>query len=352
MKTWLKGYLLLEKDIGSSSYRKEVTGNFVILFSFFLLTTLTISNFFFSSLPIFYTNLGLLTGLALTFFLFKSNKKYIVHSIAVVMCVGIFLIVYVNQGQGYTPIWSFLFIYLIMSLYGHKKGLLISAVFLLFLLALLAKWLGDGVSSLEYVRFAFVSLFTLFFAYLAELLIARTFKKLHATQLKLEKMTKTDALTGLHNRRHFNEILVNKINSAKRSKELLALAIIDIDHFKMHNDKFGHPAGDAALVALAKLLQETMKRSDDVLFRLGGEEFALVYKPKDDVSAIALLEKIRHAVERLDISQGVVERITISAGLSLIKPHYNTSFEQVYKATDDLLYQAKELGRNRVVVSP
>ncbi len=85
MKKWLKAYLLLEKDVGSSTYRKEVTGNFVILFSFFLLLVLTISNYFYNDAIIFYVNLALLTTLSLTFFLFKNNKKHIVHSIAVVM---------------------------------------------------------------------------------------------------------------------------------------------------------------------------------------------------------------------------------------------------------------------------
>lgn len=352
MKKWLKAYLLLEEDVGSNTYRKEVTGNFVILFSFFLLLVLTISNYFYNDIKIFWANFALLLTLGMTFFLFKRSKKYIVHAIAVVMGLGIFWVVYLNQGQDYTPIWSFLFIYLIMSLYGHKKGLYISIGFLTCLFVTLFSWIGDSVGSLEFIRFTFVSIFTLFFAYLAEVLISRTFEQLHATKRVLENMTKTDELTGLHNRRYFNEMLEKSINSTKRSKELLAFAIIDIDHFKRHNDTYGHPAGDKTLAALSSLLKSKMQRSDDMLFRLGGEEFAILYKPKDESGAMLQLESIRKSVEQLHQHIDIADSITISAGLYLIKPQEKNSFEHAYKSADELLYRAKALGRNRVVVSP
>lgn len=352
VKQWLKSYLLMEKKIGSNSYRREVTGNFVILFSFAILFLLTLSNFFYSSRTIFYVNLALLVGLCLTFILFRHHKRLVIHSIAHFMAGGIFVIVYVNQAQDYTPIWSFLYMYLIISLYGHKKGLIIASVFLICLLFFLFSWVGKTVTILEFIRFSFVSIFTLFFAYLAELLISITFEEFYKTKSMLEKMTITDELTGLHNRRHFNDILSDKINSAKRSDEMLALAIIDVDHFKKYNDTYGHPAGDQVLIALANLFKETMKRSDDVLFRLGGEEFALLYKPKGEAEAIDLLEQIREAVEAIVYDEKVQSTITISAGLYIIKPQKAQSFEQVYKSADELLYQAKELGRNRVVASP
>jgi len=349
---WLKSYLLMEKEVGSNSYRREVTGNFVILFSFAILFLLTLSNFFLSSLTIFYANLALFSGLCLITFLFRRNKRLVIHSIAHFMAGGIFVIVYFNQAQDYTPIWSFLYMYLIISLYGHQKGLIIAGVFLGCLLLFLSFWVGETVTKLEFIRFAFVSVFILFFAYLAELLISRTFEQLNKTKSILEKMTITDELTGLHNRRHFNDMLSDKINSARRSKEMLALAIIDVDHFKKYNDTYGHPAGDQVLIALAELLKITMKRSDDVLFRLGGEEFALLYKPKDETAAIALLERIRKAVEVAVKEENIQSIVTISAGLYIIKPQKAQTFEEVYKSADELLYQAKELGRNRVVVSP
>ncbi len=351
MKKWVKSYLLLEKDIETITYRKEVTGNFIIFFSFCLLLLLAISHFIYKNMTSFYINLSLFIGLVLIVLVFRSHKKQIVCFIVHFMCAGFFIIVYANKGQEYAPVWSLLYMYLIMSLYGHKIGLIICIGFLTLLFGLLFSYLGDTLTMIELIRLSFVSIFTLFFAYLAELLICRTFVQLHSTKRALEKMTITDELTNLHNRRHFNDILRKKINSAKRSKELLALAMIDIDHFKKHNDKFGHPAGDTVLVELSSLLGNMMKRSDDVLFRLGGEEFAILYKPQDEKSAITLMEKIRNAVEVLHEAAKISDKITISVGLLLIRSEQEMSLENAYKAGDVLLYKAKELGRNCVVVS-
>ena len=204
---------------------------------------------------------------------------------------------------------------------------------------------------MEFVRFTMVACFTLFFAYLAEMLISRTFEKLITAKSQLEQLSKTDALTGLFNRRHFDEVLPQKMSSANRGHDLLALVIIDIDHFKGYNDTFGHPAGDVALVALANLLKIQMKRGNDAVFRLGGEEFALLYQAKSDQAAVKLIEDIRVAVENLDQYCDIEKKITISAGLLLINSKQNIAVETAYELADKLLYQAKNSGRNKVVIS-
>jgi diguanylate cyclase (GGDEF)-like protein len=196
-----------------------------------------------------------------------------------------------------------------------------------------------------------VSSFTLFFAYLAEMLISRNFEKLIATKKALEKLTKTDALTGLYNRRHFNDILPQQMSVAKRSDGLLALVIIDIDHFKKHNDNYGHPAGDVVLVVLADLLKTHMKRANDTVFRLGGEEFALLYQAKCLKSAWQLTEDIRLCVEKLHQSSEIADKITVSAGLLVMDASTDMSAERAYAVADELLYQAKDSGRNQVVMS-
>ncbi|WP_057829978.1 GGDEF domain-containing protein [Colwellia sp. TT2012] len=141
------------------------------------------------------------------------------------------------------------------------------------------------------------------------------------------------------------------MSSANRSHDLLALVIIDIDHFKGYNDTFGHPAGDVALVALANLLKIQMKRGNDAVFRLGGEEFALLYQGKSEQAAVKLIEDIRVAVESLDQYCNLEKKITISAGLLLINSKQNIAVESAYKLADKLLYQAKNSGRNKVVTS-
>jgi diguanylate cyclase (GGDEF)-like protein len=351
MKTWFKTYLQLDKDIESNSYRKEVTGKFIILLSLVILFALMIGNFVYSNTPIFYVNLAMLLTLISVRFLPYKYHKYDAHFVLHFMAFGILLVVYFNQGKEYTPIWSFLYMYLVMSFYGHKKGLWISLAFLTTLCSLLFYFTNLTVTMMEFVRFMMVSVFTLFFAYLVEMLISRTFEKLITAKSMLEKLTKTDALTGLFNRRHFDEVLPLQISAANRSKELLALAIIDIDHFKNYNDTFGHPAGDIALVALANLLKIQMKRSNDAVFRLGGEEFALLYQAKDENSASKLIEDIRGAVESLDQYCEIEKQITISAGLLLINASQDRTVEEAYELADQSLYQAKNTGRNKVVIS-
>jgi len=351
MKTWFKTYLQLDKDIESNSYRKEVTGKFIILLSLVILFALMIGNFIYSNTAIFYVNLAMLLTLTSVRFLPNKYHKYDAHFVLHFMALGVLLVVFFNKGQEYTPIWSFLYMYLVMSFYGHQQGLWISLTFLTSLCGLLFYFTNSTVTMMEFVRFVMVSVFTLFFAYLAEMLISRTFEKLIAAKSMLEQLTKTDALTGLFNRRHFDEVLPLQISTANRSKELLALAIIDIDHFKSYNDTYGHPAGDVALVALADLLRIQMKRCNDAVFRLGGEEFALLYQAKDETSAVKLIEDIREAVESLDKYCEIEKQITISAGLLLINAKQNFTVEQAYELADQSLYHAKNSGRNKVVIS-
>ena len=351
MKAWLKTFLLLDRDIEKNSYRKDVTGRFIILLSFIILFTLMIGNLIYSNAPVFYVNLVMLIILVSSRFLPKKLRQYDAHFILHFMAFGVLLVVYFNQGQEYTPIWAFLYVFLVMSLYGHKQGVKISVGFSLALFALLFSFTNSTVTILEFVRFVMVLGFTVFFAYLAEMLISRSFEKLITTKAMLEKLTKTDALTGLFNRRHFDEVLTQQISAANRSHELLSLVIIDIDHFKNYNDTFGHPAGDVALVALSNLLKVQMKRGNDAVFRLGGEEFALLYQAKDAAKALKLIEDIRIAVESLQQYCDLESKITISAGLLLINANQNITAESAYELADQLLYQAKKSGRNKVVMS-
>ena len=351
MKTWFKAYLQLDKDIENNLYRKKVTSKFILLLSFTILSVLLLGNFIYSNQATFYVNLSLFIIMSLIMLLPGQQRKYASHIVLHFMALGILLVVYFNQGKEYTPIWSFLYIFLIMSLYGHRIGLRISLFYLTILLILLFSFTPRALTTMEFIRFTMVACFTLFFAYLAEMLISRTFEKLITAKSQLEQLSKTDALTGLFNRRHFDEVLPQQMRSANRSHDLLALVIIDIDHFKGYNDTFGHPAGDVALVALANLLKIQMKRGNDAVFRLGGEEFALLYQAKSDQAAVKLIEDIRVAVENLDQYCDIEKKITISAGLLLINSKQNIAVETAYELADKLLYQAKNSGRNKVVIS-
>jgi len=167
----------------------------------------------------------------------------------------------------------------------------------------------------------------------------------------LEMCSLTDPLTGLYNRRKFNEVFPDNLRAAKRHQLLLNFAIIDIDNFKKYNDTYGHVAGDKALVIISKLLQSKLLRADDYIFRLGGEEFGLLFYADDEVAASQFVNDIRLAVQSLCIPHTVnngYSCVTISLGMVTIK-HTNKDMLALYKMADDLLYKVKGSGKNQIL---
>ena len=156
-----------------------------------------------------------------------------------------------------------------------------------------------------------------------------------------------DPLTGLHNRRYFNERLLDEVERASRYDEHLSLVICDIDHFKKINDSYGHPAGDTVLCRVAEVLRNNT-RKNDIVSRYGGEEFALLLLNTEKSQAAAIAEKIRRAFEESPfILNGEAVRVTLSFGLSSFGVD-SSSFEGLISCADRALYSAKARGRNMV----
>lgn len=168
---------------------------------------------------------------------------------------------------------------------------------------------------------------------------------------KIEEIAIVDKLTSLYNRRHFDNIFVKQIAASKRDGAILAFAIIDIDHFKQYNDTYGHQKGDETLMMVAKTLKKSLKRTNDYTFRLGGEEFGLVYNVSNSSEAIKIANDVRRDVENLNIEHlknDNYKHVTISIGLYIIDEFDTTSSDTIYKKADEALYKAKNGGRNRV----
>jgi len=172
----------------------------------------------------------------------------------------------------------------------------------------------------------------------------------HAQQLAL--LSHTDSLTGLSNRRHMDEELERFWRRARREKMPLAALMIDVDHFKLYNDYFGHLAGDECLRQISAALREFAGRPDDLAVRYGGEEFLLVLSNTDLSAAEQVASHVLQAVRRLALPMpDGVSHITISVGVAVIVPHADNSTEMLLEYSDAALYQAKEQGRDRVVLS-
>lgn len=166
-------------------------------------------------------------------------------------------------------------------------------------------------------------------------------------QRRLLEAALRDPLTGVYNRRHFDERMQAEFAAARRHGTPLSLLVIDVDHFKQINDRFTHAVGDQVLRLIATILQANT-RSSDIVARYGGEEFAIVSTEIPPTEALALAERIRERIERYPWNEIDPDlRVTISVGLDS-----NTSRETVgsmLAAADERLYEAKRAGRNRVV---
>lgn len=171
---------------------------------------------------------------------------------------------------------------------------------------------------------------------------------------KIEEISITDGLTGIYNRRHFNDTFSKIIDSAKRKNDFLSFLILDIDYFKQYNDTYGHQKGDAALKQVAKAIKSSLKRADDYCYRLGGEEFGVVFKVENAQEALHLAQRIKDTIEELKIvheHSTASKYLTISIGLVSKFAQDMHKDDEVFKEADDLLYDAKKAGRNTIMVN-
>jgi len=168
---------------------------------------------------------------------------------------------------------------------------------------------------------------------------------------ELERLSRIDGLTGLVNRRRFDEHLRHEWARARRGGEGLALLMIDVDHFKLLNDSLGHPVGDQRLRAAAEALAACATRASDIVARYGGEEFAAILPGASEAQAVELAEMMRASVDRLGLaSPAPGGRVTVSVGVGHIGVVAEGDVAALVAAADAALYEAKQAGRNRWTV--
>lgn len=184
-------------------------------------------------------------------------------------------------------------------------------------------------------------------------------RKLDAANQELTRLTSLDGLTGLSNRRHFDETMLREWRRAARYKRPLSLVLVDVDHFKQYNDTYGHLAGDECLKTVASALQAVSRRPSDLVARYGGEEFAILLPDTGESDASAVAQSACRAVLSLGIPHGkssVNDCVTVSIGVATFVPppafvgKLAGKPSSLIDAADQALYEAKQQGRNRVVV--
>ncbi len=175
--------------------------------------------------------------------------------------------------------------------------------------------------------------------------------QLNAANKELQRLSTTDGLTGIANRRMFDELSIREWRRCERMKKPIALVMLDIDSFKLFNDHYGHQMGDECLRAVAGQVARAAPRAADLAARYGGEEFALVLGETDADGARWVAENVRQHVADLGISHVTpARRVTISCGVVSVLPQGGYSFETLLRSADRALYQAKKNGRDTVAV--
>jgi len=175
-------------------------------------------------------------------------------------------------------------------------------------------------------------------------------QELESANQELERKNVLDELTGLHNRRFYDQKIQAEYRRSRRNLTPLSLVIIDIDHFKSVNDTYGHLAGDQCLVWLSQLVKQSLKRSTDKAFRYGGEEFCLILPDTEPQGAVLLAEQLRESIsEQAFRYQNIEIPLTISCGISTYQQEKFITAEQIFAGADKALYQAKHNGRNQSV---
>ena len=173
-------------------------------------------------------------------------------------------------------------------------------------------------------------------------------QELESANQELERKNVLDELTGLHNRRFYDQKILAEYRRSRRNLTALSLVLIDIDHFKSVNDNHGHLAGDHCLIWLAQHIKQSLKRSADKAFRYGGEEFCLILPNTDEEGALLVAEQLRILLnEQTFHFQDIEIALTISCGICTYQQQVDIGPEQIFAAADKALYQAKHNGRNQ-----
>jgi diguanylate cyclase (GGDEF)-like protein len=170
-------------------------------------------------------------------------------------------------------------------------------------------------------------------------------------EVQLKRQAREDQLTAIANRLHFKEASELEWRRCKRNQQSYSLILLDIDEFKSYNDTYGHVAGDACLVQVAKLLLKVVGRAGDLVARYGGEEFILLLPATDAIGAVHVAGVVRQCLQDQQIphsGSSVCTYLTVSLGVATCIPHANLQVDDVIQAADEALYESKRQGRDRL----
>ena len=168
---------------------------------------------------------------------------------------------------------------------------------------------------------------------------------------RAERLSMVDSLTGVPNRRAFDQRIKYEWSRAMRGKSMLSMMMLDVDHFKTYNDTYGHPQGDFMLQSIAGALRENLRRGTDGVYRYGGEEFCVILPTTGLAGAVHIAERVRQGVEQTKLQNtgaNGANHVTVSIGVASMLPKKTDKLQYLIEKADEMLYKAKHQGRNQV----
>jgi diguanylate cyclase (GGDEF)-like protein len=329
-----------------------------------------LANLFFGIFNLFFTqhytlsfiNVSILTLISYAIYVLREKQEYrrAAYIGNAAFFIGFIIIVLDQHGQNFTLIWTFFLTPFAIFTLGSSRGFHVAFTFIVTVLAIsytgIDIWQEGAWNAKSYLRYfiaQFVMLYVLFAIQNSSEKADEKIEQMRQNekkQLKLyEKLSLTDALTSLYNRRFLKEIFPRQLYVAKQNAKLFTFFILDLDHFKHYNDTYGHHNGDKILEEIAQILKENLDHSDDYAFRLGGDEFAGILigdKIEDIYNKINTI--MNEEIKQLEQDSNPI--LTCSIGACIVDD-FTYDFEEIYTLTDEALYQAKNAGRNQVVYS-
>ena len=356
----------LEGEISPEEYRRLLMMHvFTLMFSIilFFLTVYHLyeGNHFFALMVAFFTGVAVFSLMHYRQYR-QFEQSSTLTAYALFGCLVLYI--FINENRDYGLIWSIFFPIYVFFVKGRRIGLYYTIVYYLalFLIAYqgIGVWDGGSWTQTAFVRFVMTSVILTGVLYTFERSsdeaheLIDALRKRECEQIKrLERLSITDPLTHLYNRRYLDSSFMRLFNSAKRHGFIFAMFVVDLDHFKDYNDCYGHQKGDDALKAVSEVLTETLRRSDEYAYRLGGEEFCCLVMANEEANIINIANRICESIVALQIPHersSAANVVSASIGVCLIDHVDHESFDTMYKVADTALYKAKEEGRNRVVV--
>ena len=341
------------QDDELQQYKFKMINSILLIVTFFSALFGVLSDFGINDIGAIYTKINYiysLSAFSLIFFLRRSKDNFpAATNILILTSLLTFTsaLILVTQDE-FRMIWFFLLVFITYILGGEIKGLVVTVASISIIL--ISHYFVDLKLSQIAINSGVVGI-----------IIGSLFSRFHTNKVGdyerhlkeknevLHTYASTDPLTGITNRRVFNEICERYFETAQRDDKILTLLMLDLDHFKDINDTYGHQTGDLILIKFASVIQSLLRKSD-TFARIGGEEFAILLYGTDSNGAFSLAEKIRSQVNKISLRcENADVSVTTSIGISHNK-HTDKSFSDIFGRADNALYQAKDLGRDQTSI--